>query len=108
MFFEQLRSVTPVLKRLSVDIGPSRWDESLLENLIHYSWPILEQIEKIHICIRGYIYIDPTNDDITTKFDNYCKVLLSKNNESNRRFKIQWTEEYLALSTIIEITINKS
>jgi hypothetical protein len=108
MFFEQLCSLSSVLKRLSIDIGPSRWDENLLQNLIYYSWPIIEQIEKIRICMRGYIYIDPTDDDIRKKFDNYCKILLSKNNDSNRCFKIEWTEEYLAFSTIIEITILKS
>ncbi len=37
LFFEQLCSLTSALKHLSIDIGPSRWDENLLENLIQYS-----------------------------------------------------------------------
>jgi hypothetical protein len=107
-FFEQLHSVTSVLKHLSVNIGPSRWDENLLENFIDYSLPIIEHLERIYICIRGYIYIDPTKDDIRKKFDNYREVLLSKNNQSNKCLTIQWTEQDLTLSTIIEITIIKS
>lgn len=37
IFYDQLQSITSVLKRLSANFGPSRWDDSLLENLVYYS-----------------------------------------------------------------------
>lgn len=106
-FFKQLHSIMSFVKCLYIDIGPSRWDENLLENLIYHSWSIIEQIQRTYIYIRGYIYIDPTNNGIRKKCDNYREILLSKNNQSNRCFKIEWTEKCLPLSTTIEIIILK-
>ena len=108
LFFAQLHPLTTVLKCLLVDIGPSRWDEHLLENFIDHSWPVVERVEKAHICIRGYIYFNQRNDEIRKKFDDYRQVLLSKNNQSNGCLGVQWSEENLTLSTIVEITIVKS
>lgn len=59
----------------------------LFENLINNWWTILQKIKNINITIRTYYLFD------STKYNsNYREILLDKNNQLNRYFKVEWID----------------
>jgi hypothetical protein len=106
-FFEHLRSISFNVKRFYILIHHDEGDIMLLENLIYHWWNILEQIKNIYMTIRSYHFRDLIAFNLTYR-DKYRQVLLAKNKQPNRYFKIDWIDakdEYG--SPYVDINIRK-
>ncbi|CAF2983750.1 unnamed protein product [Rotaria sp. Silwood2] len=106
--FKYLHMTMPVLKYFYFNYHKHILPETFLDILISHWWLIIEQIKHVYIYIKGHFIIDTTNDNIQMNLQQNKQILLSKSNQSNNSFKVQWTEQNFNRLRLIEITIVKS
>ncbi len=106
--FKCLHSIIPVLKYFYFNYTKHVLPETFLDIFNSYWWPIIEQIQYINIYIKGHVMIDTTNNNTHINLQKNQQILLARNRQFNKSFKIEWNEQDFKRFRSIEITIIKS